>query len=77
MTFNLDGMMDFDHSFNGVTMKTLIYIRASVTKQLLLGERACRQLQIVTYHPDVSDRKERKWHPRRAHPHNKEETKEA
>ena len=44
-------------------MKAPIYIRASDTKQLLLGEGACRQLQIVTYHPDVSDRKGRKWNP--------------
>ena len=117
-TFTLDGMMDLDLSFNRVTMKAPIYIRAFATEQLLLGEGACRQLQIITYHPDVSDRKGRKWHPpiqilpsaavedrstcgehqrmirllqngstrrrdttrkscpRRAHPHNKEETKE-
>ena len=62
-TFTLDGMMDLDLSFDGVTMKTPIYIRASATEQLLLEEGACRQLQIITYHHDVSDRKGRKWHP--------------
>ena len=42
-------------------MKTPIYIKVQTSEQLLLGEGACRQLQIINYHPDVSDRKGRKW----------------
>ena len=60
-TFTLDGKMDLDITFNGVTMKTPIYIKAQTSEQLRLGEGACRQLQIINYHPDVSDRKGRKW----------------
>ena len=62
-TFTLDGMMDLDLTFNGITMKVPVYIRASAIEQLLLREGVCRQLQVITYHPDVSDRKGRKWHP--------------
>jgi hypothetical protein len=62
-TFTLDGMMDLDITFNGVTMKTPIYIKATASEQLLLGEGVCRQLRIISYHPDISDRKGKKWHP--------------
>ena len=62
-TFTLDGMMDLDITFNGVAMKTPIYIKATASEQLLLGEGVCRQLRIISYHPDVSDRKGKKWHP--------------
>ena len=61
-TFTLDGVIDLDITFNGVTMKTPIYIRATASEQLLLGEGVCRQLRIISYHPDVSDRKGKKWH---------------
>ena len=60
---SLDGIMDLDITFNGVTMKTPIYIRATASEQLLLGESVCRQLWIISYHPDVSDRKGKKCHP--------------
>ena len=56
-TFTHDGMMDLDITFNSVTMKTPIYIKATASEQLLLGEGVCRQLRIISYHPDVSDRK--------------------
>ena len=47
-TFTLDGVMDMDITFDGVTMKTPIYIRAIATEQLLLGEGVCRQLRIIS-----------------------------
>lgn len=53
--------MDLDVTFNGVAMKTPIYIKAHTSEQLLLGEGVCRQLEIISYHPEVSDRKGRKW----------------
>lgn len=56
-------MLELDLSFNGVTMKTTIYVKAETTEQLLLGEGACHQLRIITYHLDVSDRRGRKWQP--------------
>ena len=62
-TFTLDGMIDLDITFKGVTMRTPVYIRGITPEQLLLGEGVCRQLQIVTYHPNVSDRRGKKWHP--------------
>ena len=34
-------------------MKTMVYVKMDATEQLLLGEGVCRQLGIVTYHPDV------------------------
>ena len=34
-------------------MKKMAYIKMDTTEQLLLGEGVCRQLGIVTYHPDV------------------------
>lgn len=34
-------------------MKTLVYVKMDAAEQLLLGEGVCRQLGIVSYHPDV------------------------
>ena len=51
--FSLDGRMDLDISFGEKTMCTPIYIKMDAHEQLLLSEGVCRQLGIVTYHPDV------------------------
>lgn len=62
-TFELDGMVDLDITFDGITMKTPIYVRRSPPEQLLLGEGVCRQLRIISYPADISDRRGNKWHP--------------
>ena len=51
--FTLNGRMDLDISFNEKTMCTPIYIKMDAHEQLLLSEGVCRELGIVTYHPDV------------------------
>lgn len=51
--FLLDGKMDLDISFGDKTMRTPIYIKMDAHDQLLLSEGVCRQLDIVSYHPDV------------------------
>ena len=51
--FPLDGRMDLDVSFGDKTMKTAIYIKMDAHDQLLLSEGVCRQLGIISYHPDV------------------------
>ena len=58
--FTLDGRVDLDISFNGITMRTPIYIKVEAADKLLLGEGVCRQLEIITYHPSVSCKKTRK-----------------
>ena len=52
-TFMLDGRMDLDIAFNEKTMCTPIYIKMNAQDQLLLAEGVCRQLGIVSYHPEV------------------------
>ena len=51
--FSLDGRITLDVCFGDKTMKTVVYVKMDATEQLLLGEGVCRQLGIVTYHPDV------------------------
>ena len=58
--FSLDGRVDLDISFNGITMCTPIYIKVEAADKLLLGEGVCRQLKIITYHPSLSSKKTRK-----------------
>ena len=53
-TFTLDGKMELDVAFNGVSMRTPVSIKADA---LLLGEGVCRQLQIISYHPSIFVRK--------------------
>ena len=55
-TFCLDGKMNLDIWFNGKTMKTPLYIKLDAPEQLPLAEGACRQLHIISYHPDVTCR---------------------
>ena len=51
--FKLDGRMDLEISFGGKTMTTPVYIKMNAKDPLLLSEGVCRQLGIITYHPDV------------------------
>ena len=62
-TFSLDGRMDLDISFGDKTMRTPEYIKMDAHDQLLLSEGVCRQLGIVSYHPDVRAAKTRKSLP--------------
>ena len=52
-TFSLNGQMELDISFGKKTMKTKVYIKMDAYDQLLLSEGVCRQLGIISYHPDV------------------------
>ena len=51
--FSLDGKMDLDLTFDDKTMKTTVYIKMDARDQLLLSEGVCRQLGILSYHPQV------------------------
>ena len=48
----LDGRLDLDVEFRGKSSNTPVYVRQEAKDQLLLSG-VCRQLGIVTYHPDV------------------------
>ena len=50
---HLDGKMHLNITFGGHTMSTPIYIKMDAEEQLLLSEGVCRQLGIVSYHPQV------------------------
>ena len=52
-TFSLDGRIDLDVSFDGVTVNTPVYVKMDTHVELLLSEGVCRKLGIVSYHPDV------------------------
>ena len=52
-SFTLDGRMDLDLAFGDLTMRTPVYIKMDAPDQLLLSKGVCRQLGIITYHPDV------------------------
>ena len=52
--FVLHGRMDLDITFAGVTMLTPVYIKLDASEQLLLSEGVCRQLNILSYHPNVT-----------------------
>ena len=53
--FSLDGRIALDVCFGNKTMKTMVYVKMDTDEQSLLGEGVCRQLGIVTYHPEVID----------------------
>ena len=55
--FRLDGRLDLDISFHDKTMTIPVYVKMDAKEQLLLSEGVCRQLGIITYHPDVEPRK--------------------
>ena len=52
--FRLDGRLDLDIMFGDRTMNTPIYVKMDAKEDLLVSEGVCRQLGIVTYHPEVS-----------------------
>ena len=43
-------------AFSGTTIHTPVYIKLDAPEQLLLSEGVCRQLGIITYHPEVTRR---------------------
>ena len=51
--FSLDARMDLDVSYGGTTMRTPIYIKMDAPEPLLLSEGVCRQLGLISYHPDL------------------------
>lgn len=52
--FSLDGKMDLDITFCDTTpLKTPVYVKLDAPKQLLLSEGVCRQLGIISYHPEI------------------------
>ena len=51
--FHLDGRMELEISFQGKSMKTMVYIKMDAPDELLLSKGVCRQLGIVTYHPSL------------------------
>ena len=53
--FILDGKMELDIEFDDKTLRTVVYIKMDAHDQLLLSEGVCRQLEIVTYHPEVKE----------------------
>lgn len=58
--FRLDGRLDLDVSFGDKTLNTPVYVKMDASEPLLLSAGVCRQLGIVSYHPDV--------HPKNAKP---------
>lgn len=52
-TFTLDGRVDLDISFDGVTMQTPVYNKLDALELLLLAKGVCQQLNIVKYHPSI------------------------
>ena len=73
--FSLDGKLNLNLTFGEYTMSTPIYVKMNAEDQLLLSEGVCRQLGIVSYHPDVFNNKQ----PDPASPSedNPDETKDA
>ena len=51
--FKLDGRLDLDITFGDKAINTPIYGKMDAKEDLLLSEGVCRQLNIVTYHPEV------------------------
>ena len=51
--FKLQGAIDMVICFGGKELTTPVYIKMDAEDQLLLSERLCRQLGIITYHPNV------------------------
>ena len=49
--------MDLDISFLDKTMKTPVYVKMDAHEPLLLSEGVCRQMGIISYHPEVQPRK--------------------
>ena len=55
--------MDLNISFGDKIMQTAVYIKMSAHDQLLLSKGVWRELEIISYHPDVRAAKTRKSPP--------------
>ena len=73
--FHLDGRIDLELSVGDRSMKTPVYVKMNARDQLLLSEGVCRQLQIVTYHPDAISVPPGKSPPKNATPQSPVEVK--
>ena len=51
--FTLDGRMDLEFIFGERAITTPVYIKMEAHEPLLLSEGVCRQLGIISYHPEV------------------------
>ena len=51
--FRLEGKMMLTITFGDKSMRTAVYVKMDAHDQLLPSECVCRQLQIISYHPDV------------------------
>ena len=51
--FQLDGRVNLDIEFSDKAMTTPVYVKMDAHEQLLLSEGVCRQLEIISYHPEV------------------------
>ena len=54
--FRFDRKLKLDVSFKHCTMTTDVFVKMNASEQLLLSEGVCRQLGIITYHPEVDIR---------------------
>ena len=52
-SFTLDGRVDLDISFGGITMQMPVYVKMDSPTPLLLSEGMCHQLKIIAYHPEI------------------------
>ena len=57
-TFTLNGRLDLDIEFDGKCLKTPIYLKMDAHDSLLLSEGVCRQLGVLSFHPEVKPLKE-------------------
>ena len=55
-TFTLHGYLNLDVAFGDKTIETRVYVKMEAHDELLLSEGVCRQLGIISYHPDVKVR---------------------
>ena len=53
-------------TFCGMTMRTPVYVKLDAPEQLLPSEGVCRQLRIITYHPEVLVKKQSRSSPKEA-----------
>jgi hypothetical protein len=55
--FHIDGKVNLDICFQDKVMNTPVYVKMDAPEQLLLSEGMCRQLGIISYHPEVKVQK--------------------
>jgi hypothetical protein len=61
----------------GTTMCTPVYVKFDAVEALFLSEGVCRQLGIITYHPDVwvaENAKQTRHHKKRTQPNGRDST---